>query len=742
MSTGIGQPLARVDGPAKVTGAARYAAEFTAPGMAHAALVTSATSRGRILGFDFSEAERVPGVLGFLTHQNAPRLGKLHGPMLDLSSLTITLQDDRIHYDRQALAVAIAETPEAAVRAAELVRVHTEALPPRVSMLDWQDHAFNPGNFLGSPVNQFRGDFDAGWAESDVRVSATYTTPQENHNPLEPHATLAWWEGDRLEVHDSSQFVEGVRTRLANLLGLDEANVRVICPYVGGGFGSKGQTWPVTLLAVMAARLVERPVRLALTRDQLFGVVGHRSPTHQHVRLGASRDGRLVAYGHDTLSQCAFFSEYVEPVSRSVGVLYACPNVAIRQRVVRLDTNNATFMRAPGDATGLFALESALDELAYALGIDPVTLRLRNDTPVEPTTGRPWSSKSLVVCYERAADRFGWNERPVGPRMRREGHDWVGWGMASATLHSSRSPATVRVRLRADGSVAVECATHELGTGIATLMTQVASDVLGVSATRSAVRLGDTALPYAPLSAGSQTTASVTPAVKSAAEAVRESLLAMAREDRRSPLAGLDPDAIGLADGRLFALGEPERGEAISDLLQRRSVPELAAERHLDVEDEDRLPKAMRAFGCHFVEVRVDADLGTIRVARYVGAFGAGRILNPRTARAQLAGAAVWGIGMALMEETTRDPRNGRVLNANLADYLIPVNADVPELEVLLVDEDDDQINSLGAKGLGELGISGLAAAIANAVFHATGERLRDLPLTPDKLVSRWNPGP
>lgn len=735
----IGKPLPRVDGLAKVTGLARYAAEFTAPGMLHAALVTSPVSRGRIRGFDLTEAWRVSGVAGILTHENAPRLGKLQGPMLDLSSLGLTLQDARIHYDRQAIAVVVADTLEAAERAAALVRVQIEPLPPRVDMLEWQDEAFNPGEFLGRPTSQFRGDFAAAWAEADVRVNATYTTPQENHNPLEPHATLARWEGDRLEVHDSSQFVEGVRTRLANLLGLDEANVRVICPYVGGGFGSKGQTWPVTLLAAMAARLVERPVRLALTREQLYGVVGHRSPTRQQVRLGATRDGQLVAYAHDTLSQCAFFSEYVEPVSRSVGVLYACPNVAIRQRVVRLDTNNATFMRSPGDATGLYALESALDELAYALRMDPVELRLRNDTPVEPTTGRPWSSKSLAECYARAAGRFGWQDRPVGPRMRREGHEWVGWGMATATLHSSRSPASVRVRLRADGSVAVETATHELGTGISTLMTQVAADVLGVPAARVAVRLGDTALPYAPLSAGSQTTASVTPAVRAAAEGVRAALLALASADRCSPVHGLPPEAIALADGRIHAKDDPARGEAIAAQLHRHGVPELTSERHLETVDEDRLPRAMRAFGCHFVEVRVDADFGTIRVSRYVGAFGAGRVLNPRTARSQLAGAVVWGIGMALMEATTRDPRRGRVMNANLADYLIPVNADVPELEVLLVDEPDEQINSLGAKGLGELGNAGTAAAIANAVFHATGERLRELPLTPDTLVSRWN---
>ena len=733
----VGQPLDRVDGPLKVTGQARFTTDLQMPGVVHGVLVVSSIARGRIARFDFAQAQQVPGVLGFLTHHNALRLRPLSSDeaVWSLAGLGLILQDDRVYFDRQPVAVAIAETLDAAIRAAELVQVHYESESPRISLQAEWDQRFGPGSFLGEPVDFGWGDVETAWRSAEVRVEVTYTTPWEHHNPIELHNTIARWEGEALEVYDSTQFVGGVRMRLASHLGMDPSKIRVISRFVGGGFGSKGQTWPHVLLAVMASKLVGRPVHVTLSREQLFGAVGHRSFTHQHVRLGATAAGQLVAQDHESTSQTSTFADYVEPVGRSLTKLYACPNVSVRHRLVRMDTNAPTFMRAPGDSTGLFALESAMDELSYALEMDPIDFRLLNEAKTEQETGRSWSSRSLRQCYEQAAKRFGWQARNSKIGSMREGPLKIGWGMASATLHTARSRASVRVRLLIDGIAMVETATHEIGTGITTLITQIAAETLGLDPQRISCQLGDTALPFAPLSAGSQTTASVAPVVREAALAVRAKLLDLARCDPASPLFGRAPETIVLEGGRCFERDRPDRGEEIQALLRRHGREEISAQRQLDPLGEEETSQAMRAFGAHFVEVAVDPDLGTIRLRRYVGAFAVGNALNPKTARSQLSGAVVWGIGMALTEQAIRDEPRARVLNANLADYLLPVAADVPELDVILVEEADPTVNSMGAKGLGELGITGMAAAIANAVYHAAGKRIRDLPITPDKLL-------
>ena len=731
----IGLPVDRVDGRLKVTGRATYAADTRLDGLVHAVIVTSAVARGQIVQLEVGAASRARGVLAILTHENAPRLPRA-GTTLHRPDRTIQLlQSDEITYADQPIALVVADTLERAQHAAALVRARYRTEAAMADLVSNLGDAYTPDSAgPHGPAVTSRGDVDAGLGFASTVAAGTYTTPVQNHHPMEPHATVAAWDGDRLTVYDATQWVNGVQHRLAELFLLPDDHVRVVDPFVGGAFGCKGTTWSHTALAAMAARVVGRPVKLVLTRQQMCSLVGHRPRTVQTVAVGCDVNGRLAALRHDTVSETATFDEFVEASAVQSRMLYACPNVATSHRLVKIDIPAATYQRAPGTATGTFALEVAMDELAFASGLDPLELRLASYALDDPQDHRPWSSKALRECYRVAAEKFGWQRRPAKPRSLRRGHELVGWGMATATYPANQMAASARATVRADGRAVVQSATHDLGTGTYTVMTQIAADALGLPIDAVRFELGDTLLPDAPLSAGSMTAASVGCAVDAACRALIRGAAERAVGDRSSPLYGLAIDQLAARDGALVARTDSTRREPLAAIAARQPGGALVAERHNEAAPE-RQRYATHAFGADFAEVRVDEELGTIRVSRLVAAFAIGTVLNPKTATSQLQGGLVWAIGMALHEQTVRDRRTARVVTRDLEGYHVPVCADVPELDVLLVHEVDPHVNPLGVKGAGEIGITGATAAIANAVFHATGRRIRELPITIEKLL-------
>ena len=731
----VGRAIDRVDGPAKVTGTAQYAAEIPVANVTHALIVTSAVARGKLIELDTARAEQVPGVLGVLTPASAPKLPGAKTKSDPNDRLLQLLQDDEIHYADQPIALVVASTLESAQEAAHLVVARYAASPPSVALSTTATDAYTPKKAgpVG-PAESKRGDFEAGSKAAAVRIDQTYTTPVQNHNPMEPHALTVVWQGDdHLTLYDTSQGIFGVKKKIAALFGIPPENVRVISRYVGGGFGCKGSPWSHVGLAALAARTLKRPVKLSLTRQQMFSLVGHRPPTIQHVILAADRNGKLTAIQHESWSETSRFDEFVEPAAVQTRMLYSCPNVITSHRLLPLDVPTPTFMRAPGEATGMFALESALDELAVALKLDPIELRLRNYAERDEGEDKPWSSKSLRECYRQGATRFGWAKRRAEPRSQRDGHYLVGYGMASATYPARQSGSSASARLRRDGSVLVQAGSQDIGTGTYTIMAQIAADALGLPIARVSFELGDTALPETPVSGGSQTASSTGSAVRLAALALRDKLVATAIADGKSSLYGLPANGVSFVGGELSA-GNGAKKDSLSALVERSGQPEISAQASTQ-EKEERKKFSLHSFGAQFVELRVDEDTGEVRVARALGAFAAGKILNPKTARSQFLGGMVWGIGFALQEHTVRDPHSGRVVTRDLADYHVPVHADIPALEVLSIAEDDPHVNEIGAKGIGEIGITGMAAAIANAVFNATGKRVRDLPITLDKLI-------
>ena len=726
-----GAPVSRIDGLVKVTGAARYAAEVPVEGAVYGALVQSTVARGRIRSFNTREAERAPGVLRVLTTANAPR--DLRRPTGFSEPLPV-LQTHAVYYEGQSIGIVVAATVEQAEHAARLVHVEYDAEDPRADFEALLGTARFPDGER-EEVGFRTGDLAAGRRAADVVTEHTYETPIEHHHPIEPHATVAVWSSapgePRLTVYDSTQGVWWVHDQLTRVFGLAPGDVRVVSRFVGGGFGSK-TLWPHTLLTALAAREVGRPVRLALTRPQMVTSAGHRARTVQTVTLGARRDGRLTMHRHAAVSTTSTIGLDFENTGIVPRMLYACPNREVVQRVVPLDMSSPTAMRAPGEASGSFGMECAMDELAAELGMDPIALRLANEPAVDPETGEPWSSRSLVECLRLGAETFGWSRRTPAPRSMRQGHTLVGYGVAAATYPTFSRPSSARVSARADGTVLVETGTQEIGTGNYTIAAQIAARVLGVPVERVSVEIGDTALPRATGAGGSSSAASVGTAVDAAATALRAMLVAAAVGDAASPLAGLDASAVGVRDGRVFAWTDRARGEPFAEVARRRGEP-LSAEVHT----EPGVPGySKHAFGAHFCEVHVDEDFGEVRVARFHGVYGAGRILNAKTARSQFLGGIVMGIGMALMEETAMDARFGRYAGAALADYHVPVHADIRDLTVEWVEEHDPYINPLGVKGVGEISMVGAAAAVANAVAHATGRRVRSLPITPDKVFA------
>jgi xanthine dehydrogenase YagR molybdenum-binding subunit len=744
----VGQPLDRIDGRLKVTGSATYAAEYQVPNVAHAVLVTSTIAKGRVISMDASAAERAPGVLAVLTTQNAPRLPGLsqnasggggnrgggHGGGAPAMRVPTLLQDDAVHYNGQPIGVVVADTFEHATAAAPLVRVRYADERP---VLDMDTAPRNPPETvhpLGGPRESRHGDADAGLRGADVTVDQTYSTPLENHNPMEVHNTTAVWDApDKLTLYESTQGIFSVRNSVAHAFGLAPENVRVVSYFTGGGFGSKGGAWSHETLAAMAAKQAGRPVRLVLTRREMFGPTGGRPRTVQRVTLGAKRDGTLTAIRHHSTSSTSTLEDWVEPATNPTRMLYASPNIETVYDLVRLNVGSPTFMRAPGEATGTYALESAMDELAYALAMDPVALRLKNYADADPETGHPWSSKSLRECYALAAEQFGWSKRNPKPRSMRDGNWMVGYGMATATYPARTSAAGATARMSSDGRVTVLAGSQEIGCGTYTVMTQIAADALGVSPSQVRFELGDTTMPENPASTGSVTAASTGSAVYETLVALRQKLIQTAVADAASPLHGVAASDVRV-DGGTMTAGDG-RADRYADVVRRSGASSIDVTVHARPNGAAQ-QYAMHSFGAVFSEVRVDADLGIIRVPRVVTAHGVGKVLNAKTARSQIQGGVVWGIGMALLEQTDVDPRSGRYVNADLAEYHVPVNADVGTIDVHFVDEHDEHVNAIGVKGAGEVGITGVAASIANAVYHATGKRVRDLPIRLDKLLA------
>ena len=735
----IGQPLTRRDGLLKVTGAARYAADNHPSGMLHAVMAVSAIARGRMTSLDVAAARAHPGVVEVMTSANAPKLARHPDEASEPFTFKLDLlQDERVRYAKQPIAVVIADTLEAATEAAALLRPSYAAEPARVG-LDAAERFVPASVGVGQEANAGHGDVAAGLAAAAQRIEAVYETPAQYHNAMEPHAVVAAWDGDRLVLDTPSQGMTMAQGRVAGLFGIDPRDVHIRSPFLGGGFGSKGVIWAPQVLGIMAARLVGRPVKLVVSREQMFGPVGHRAPTRQTLRLGAGADGALTALDHHTLTATSTFDDFVEPSGSVSHTLYASPALATRYEAVRLDTGTPTFMRAPGEASGSAALESAIDEMADACGMDPIAFRLKNYAETEPLSGKPFSSKALRECYAQGAERFGWVARPRAPRQMRDASGLlVGWGVGTATFPALLMQAEARAELRADGSATVEIGAHDMGQGAWTALAQIAADGLGLDLARLEFRSGTSDLPNGGIGGGSSHTATAGSAIHSAGGQVIAQLAELATGDERSPLFGAGNAGVIARDGRLLRRDDESRGESYADILARagRAAIEGHGQAAADPMAQERY--AMHAHGAVFAEVKVDPELGQIRVCRLVGAFAAGRIVNPGLVRIQYFGGMIWGASFALHEQAVMDPRSGRTMNANFAEYHVPVNADMPSLEAILVEEHDPHVNVLGIKGVGEIGITGTAGALANAVWHATGVRVRKFPITLDKLLGAY----
>lgn len=732
MASYIGTATPRVDGRAKVTGEAKYAGEFNLPGLVYGQVVGSTIAKGRISLVDTSEAMRVRGVIDILTHQHRPEMADSDDAYKDdtapeKGSPYRPLYDDRILFCGQPVAVVLAEDWETARFAASLVRVEYQR-EAHVTDL----HAQRGEAFAVEKPEKPRGNAEKAFAAADVRHEAEYFIPTEHHNPMELFGSTAMWEDDKLTVYDKTQGVQNVQRYLCGVFDLKPDAVRVLSPYMGGGFGAALRPQYQVVLAVLAARAVQRPVRVVLTREQMYAL-GYRPATIERLALGARSGGTLDAIMHEAIAVTSQFEEFSRNDTGWADLLYTSPNTKFVHKLARLDVPTSSDMRAPGAATGVYALECAMDELAIALKIDPVQLRLQCYSDRDQNTGLPYSSKQLRECYGRGSSAFGWEKRNPEPRSMRDDHELVGWGMATGVWEALQMPAAVRIVLTANGHAEVATAASDIGTGTYTIMAQVAADMLGLPIDNISVKLGDSSLPQSPLEGGSWIAASVCNAIATTAHAVRKELLRLAKRMKDSPLAGAAADDVTLADGKIISTKDPGQAASIASVMQHGKVERIEREES-NTFTEDKL-HARNAHSAVFAEVKVDEELGVIRVTRVVNAVAAGRILNLKTAHSQIMGSVVWGIGMALHEETLYDHHFGRVMNANIAEYHVPVNADVHDIEVIFVDEPDETINPLGIKGLGEIGIVGVAAAIANAVYHATGKRVRDLPITLDKVI-------
>jgi xanthine dehydrogenase YagR molybdenum-binding subunit len=743
----FGKPISRVDGIAKVTGRARFAADEPVTNPAFAYLVTSAIARGRIGSFSLDRAQRVHGVLDILTHENVGTQAKpMPGP--DGKPSTTSLESDRIWHAGQIIAIVVADTYEAAREAAHKVEVSYLPEPPSATFdsagVETEPHKSEAG---GDPK---KGDAAAAFAAAPVKIDARYSTPTQHHNAIELFTTTCAWDGTKLDIYEPSQFMWGTKASTAMRLDLDPDNVRAVSRYIGGAFGSKGPN-PRTAWVALAAKRVGRPVKLVPTRDQGFTIATYRAETRHQVKLGATADGKLTAFSHEGWEVTSRPSGYNVAGVETTARMYACPHIATAVNVVHADRNTPGFMRAPPETPYMFALESAMDELAYQLNMDPIELRRVNDTQVDPVKGIPFSSRSLMQCFDQAAARFGWAQRNPRPGSMREG-DWlVGFGCATACYPTNIGPAAARVSVTSNGKAVVGLAGHEIGTGAYTTVAITAARALGLKVEDVTVHMGDSDLPPIMIAGGSNNAASATHAVAKACEEIRRRIAEAAVKSGDSPFRGSDPATLKLANGEL--VGAMTQRESLSEAMARaghrlevyaENVPEglppsamadLMKGKPAMLRGFGRKDVTAFSFGAHFVEVRVHRLTREIRVPRVVSAFAAGTIVNSKTAYSQFMGGAIWGLSSALFEVTEMDQAAARYVNDNLADYLVPVNADVPSVEIIIVPEQDDRVNPLGIKGIGEIGIVGMNAAVANAVFHATEKRVRDLPIRTEKLL-------
>ena len=732
----IGQPLTRREGILKVKGEARFAADNHPPGMLHAVLSVSSVARGRVTSLDVQAAKGHPGVVEVMTSANRPALAEDPDAKTNPFMFRLDLlQNDQVRYANQPIAVVIAETLEAATEGAALLAPRYDVLPARVG-LDSGESFLPPVVGVGNPSEMRRGDVEAGLAKASKRIDATYETPAQYHNAMEPHAIVAEWDGDNLSIDTPSQGLAIAQGRLAGLFGISPGNIHIRSPFLGGGFGSKGLMSGPQVLGILAARLVGKPVKLVLRREHMYGPVGHRSASRQRLRIGLDGDGLLTAIDHHAKIATSSFDDFFEPAADASHTLYASPAIATSHEAVRVDTGTPLFMRAPGEATGSIALENAIDEAAWACRMDPLTFRLKNYAEVEPISGKPFSSKALRQCYAQGAERFGWAKRPLEPRqMRDEAGLLVGWGIGTATFPALMFAAEARAAVRSDGSGLMEIGAHDMGQGAWTALAQIAADGLGLDIDRVEFKSGTSDLPDAGIAGGSAHTATAGMAIHNAGAAVIAKLAELATGDERSPLFGAGNTGVTARDGRLFRRDDETRSESYVDILERAGLSQIEASGKGAADPAAQSSYAMHAHGAVFAEVKVDPDLGQIRVTRMVGAFAAGRIINPRMVQSQIFGGMIWGMSFALHEQAITDRRSGRILNADLTEYHVPVNADVPPMEALMIDEHDPHVNALGIKGVGEIGVTGSAGAVANAVWHATGTRVRQFPIRIDDLV-------
>jgi xanthine dehydrogenase YagR molybdenum-binding subunit len=737
MRSYIGAPASRVDGRAKVTGAAKYAGEFNTNGLAYGSVVTSSIAKGRIARIDPRQALRVDGVIDVLTHKNRPHMAGADEAYKDdvapEGSPFRPLYDERILFSGQPIALVVAEEWEIARFAASLIRVGYREEVPATDVHGRHDEAviLRPDSDPFGPPKP-RGAAERAFAAADIRHEGEYYVPIEHHNPMEMHASTVIFEKDgKLTVYDKTQGVQNVQRYLCGVFDIKPEDIRVVSPFVGGAFGSGLRPQYEAALAVLAARALRRSVRLVLTRQQMYEL-GYRPAMIQRIKLGAKAAGPLDAIMHDAITVTSQHEDFYRQETGWSGLLYNCANARYAHKLARLDLATPCDMRCPSAATGVYALECAMDELAVALKLDPLELRQRCYSDRDQNADLPYSSKGLRECYRRGAETFGWDKRSAEPRSMRDGAELVGFGMATGVWDAMQMPIAVRIVLSANGHADVSCATADIGTGTYTIMTQVAADMLGLPLDSVTVKLGDSTLPQSPVEGGSWIAASVSNGIATTAAAVRRELLRLAKQMPNSPLADAGPDEVVLADGKLVSRRDAARAVSIIDAMRSGAVDRIEQEQFTSFPDDGS--HAHNTHSAVFAEVKVDEQLGVIRVTRVVNAVAAGRILNPKTAASQIMGSVVWGIGMALHEETLLDHNFGRIMNPNIAEYHVPVNADIQDIKVIFVDEPDDIVNPLGIKGVGEIGIVGVAAAIANAIYHATGKRVRDLPITLDKL--------
>jgi xanthine dehydrogenase YagR molybdenum-binding subunit len=730
----IGKGLDRVDGPMKVMGKARYSAEFPQPKIAYAVGLGSEIASGKIRSITTGDAEKAPGVIAVITHKNRPVLlpSQGFGGGGALADARLPFHDGNIYHAGQFVAVVVAESLECAKHATSLIKVVYIEDDPIIDFNDKKAERYPAKQSFHGPITKTRGTPQPAFDAAAVKVDNIYRTPVQNHNPMETHATTAIWDGDKLTLYDATQGLYNTRKSVADVFGIPQSNVRVICKYIGGAFGCKGAMWPHVLITIMAAKAVNRPVKLMLTRPQMFTNVGHRAETEQRVAIGAEKDGAIKSIIHEGTSHTSINGEFIETFTVSTPMLYDSPNVHVSQELVRLNKQLPTFMRAPGETPGSFALESAMDELAYALDMDPVELRMKNYAVKDPDSGNPFSSKGLDQCYKLGAEKIDWHRRSKKPAARRDGNWLIGLGMATATYPTMHFNSSCSAVLDGEGKFLFKSSTHEMGTGTRTVMAQIAAARLGVPFDMVDFELGDTDFPMAPISGGSATVSTVGSAVDGAALELRNTLAEKLTQAAESPFSGVPQGEIEMADGKFITRSKPQT-LSYEEALKILKLPSLEVKFTTQFNDHAK-KVSMHSFGAHFIEVKVDPDLGIVRVSRAVGVFANGRIINEKTCRSQVHGGITMGIGMALAEATICDKRSGRIVNASLADYHVPCNADIPAIEAYFIPEEDTIINSIGAKGIGEIGITGVAAAVANAVYNATGKRIRNLPITPDKV--------